>query len=155
MEGRTIRSINAHKLNGELIIERHKFFLKTPTQNDMKSIKDIPQHALPEERGLAAFQAHQLFPGRTSLRVRDVAQALGVTRQQVVDLIEEYRETDGRSGLGAINVASGLHRELRADSSGERRCQWRIPVAAFDVFIGARTNRQPVRIGRPATANKS
>lgn len=102
----------------------------------------------PEERGLAGFTAQELFPGRTSLRIRDVAKALGIVRQHVVDLIEEFRDTDGQSGLAAINVASGLHSQVCPDGSKGRRCQWRIPVAAFDAFIRARTNCESATGGR-------
>jgi hypothetical protein len=105
------------------------------------------QAQAPEGHGLEGFTAQELFPGRTSIRIRDVARALGIVRQQVVDLIEEYRDTDGRSGLGAINVASGLHRPLLPNAGKERRCQWRIPVAAFDAFIHARTNRESAERG--------
>jgi len=108
-----------------------------------------------EDRGLAGFTAQQLFPGRTSVRVRDVAQVLGITRQQVIDLIEEYRDTDGRSGLGAIDVASGLHSQLGGAKGKERRCQWRIPVAALDAFIRARGNHQPVHVGERAGNHRS
>ncbi|WP_348547739.1 hypothetical protein [Chthoniobacter sp.] len=82
--------------------------------------------------------------------MRDVAQALGITDQQVVDLIEEYRDTDGETGLAAVNVASGLRSRLNACGSKTPRCYWRIPVAAFDAFVQARKNNQPVRLARRA-----
>ena len=48
-----------------------------------------------------------------------------MTRQQVVDLIEEYRDTDGKSGLAAVNVASGLHSQLNPRGSSDAA----LPVA--------------------------
>ena len=112
----------------------------------MKDTHPYSQSA--EDRGLASFKAHALFPGKTSVRVGEVAEALGVTQQQVVDLIEEYRDTDGASGLAAVNVASGLHTRLNPRGSKTPRCHWRIPVAAFDAFVEARKNNQPVRVGQ-------
>jgi len=112
----------------------------------MKEAKSNSEVA--EGQGLAGFKAHALFPDRTSVRVGDVAKALGVTEQQVVDLIEEYRDTDGESGLAAVNVASGLHTRLNPRGSKTPRCHWRIPVAAFDAFVEARKNNQPVRVGQ-------
>jgi hypothetical protein len=115
------------------------------------TLKDTPQQGQPEDHGLAAFKAHQLFPGRISVRIRDVAQALGITEQQVVDLIEEYRDTDGETGLAAVNVASGLQSHLNPRGSKTPRCHWRIPIAAFDAFVNARKNNQPVPISRRPT----
>ncbi|MEI9894268.1 MAG: hypothetical protein WDN28_10380 [Chthoniobacter sp.] len=84
-----------------------------------------------------------------------MAKALGITEQQVVDLIEEYRDTGGESGLGAVNVASGLRSRLNACGSKTPRCYWRIPVVAFDAFVHARKNNQPVRVGRRAATTET
>ncbi|MDR3404967.1 MAG: hypothetical protein P4L99_20860 [Chthoniobacter sp.] len=104
-----------------------------------------PSSSPSAESGLAAFRAHELFPGRTALRIGDVAEALSISEQQVLDLIEEFRDTAGASGLGALNIRCGLS-DLKQNSTRPRtvRSQWRIPVAAFDAFINARMNNQPV-----------
>ena len=62
-----------------------------------------------------------LFPGRKMLYVREVAEHLRITRQHVVDLIEE-------GNLAAVNV----------NSEAEKRACWRIPVEAYEAFLRRR-----------------
>ncbi len=108
-------------------------------------MKDAALHSTPPaDTGLAAFRAHALFPGLTSLRIKDVAQALRISDQQVLDLIEEYRDTAGATGLGAVNIRCGLHDFHTAAGGRTSRSHWRIPVAAFDAFVNERKNNQPV-----------
>jgi len=76
--------------------------------------------AYKEEAALRGVRSDRLWPGRTVLYVREVAQALHVTEQHVINLI-----TEGR--LRAVNIANGLKKT--------RREHWRIPVTAWDLFI--------------------
>jgi hypothetical protein len=101
-----------------------------------------------DELALSAIKAHALFPGRVTLYVGEVAKALSMTEQQVVDLIEEYKET-GTNGIAAVNIASGLKTDNFAKGNKTPRAYWRIPVSAFDAFVAARKNHQP---GQPAKA---
>jgi hypothetical protein len=112
----------------------------------MSAAKEKTAEAV-ESRALKGFQAQALFPGKTSVRMCDVARVLGISVQQVLNLIEQHHDTDGASGLAAIDVASGLHSRHNPLGGTLRRSQWRIPVAAFDAFVQARKNQQPVRIG--------
>jgi hypothetical protein len=95
----------------------------------------------PDERTLAGLKAHTLFPQRTTLYVAEVARVLSVTEQQVIDLIHEYRDTDGTSGLAAVNIASGRQTTINPRGNRSPRAHWRIPVSAFDAFIDSRKNR--------------
>jgi len=61
------------------------------------------------------------FAGRTVLYVQEVARHLRVTRQHILNMIEE-------GSLPAINVNG---------APGKRNC-WRIPVEAFQAFLKQR-----------------
>lgn len=69
---------------------------------------------------LSAVLSPELWEGRAVLSVREVAGALHVTEQHVVNLI-----TEGR--LKAVNVGNGPGKNPRAS--------WRIPVSAWDAYI--------------------
>ena len=102
--------------------------------------------AVQDELPLSSIAAHSLFPGRASLYINEVARALEINPQQVVDLIQEYQDTDGASGLAAVNIASGLQSEANPKGNKTPRAYWRIPVSAYDAFIAARKNSTPVVI---------
>jgi hypothetical protein len=106
-------------------------------------MKAQPANSQQEELQLSSIAAHALFPGRTVLYVAEVAKALQMDQRQVVDLIEEYRDTEGKSGLAAINIGSGLKREGFDRGNKTPRNYWRVPVSAFDAFVSARKNNQP------------
>ena len=93
-----------------------------------------------DDLALSAVAAHALFPGRTTLYVGEVARALSITEQQVVDLILEYLDTAGASGIAAVNIASGLQSAANPRGNKTPRAYWRIPVSAFDAFVHARKN---------------
>lgn len=87
-----------------------------------------------DELPLSSIASHRIFPGRTSLYVAEVARALTMTDQQVIDLIEENE-------LHGINIASGLRCETNPKGNKTPRKFWRIPVSAYDEFIARRRNR--------------
>lgn len=97
---------------------------------------------LQDDLPLSSVKAHAVFPGRTALRVGEVAKALAMTEQQVSDLIQEYEDTEGASGIAAYNIASGLKTLPGNRTRGNKtpRAYWRIPVSAFDAFVNARKN---------------
>lgn len=86
-----------------------------------------------EELALSAVKAHAIFPGRTVLRVAEVAAHLTITEQQVVDLI-----TGGQ--LLAVDISSGLKSTDNPKGNRTARAYWRIPVSSFDEFIARRKN---------------
>jgi len=89
-----------------------------------------------EELALSSVAAHALFPGRSSLYVPEVAKALEMSEQQVLNLIEEYQATGGASGLQAINIANS--RGTFPGGNKTSRKAWRVPVSGYDAFIQSR-----------------
>ncbi len=86
-----------------------------------------------QQVALAAMCGQYLFPGRVNLYVHEVATALQIAENQVIDLIDS-------GSIAAINIASDV-REGGASRSGRApRKYWRIPVCAFDAFVSARHN---------------
>lgn len=81
----------------------------------------------------SSFASHTLFPGRTTLYVSEVAKALTMTMQQVVDLIHGGQ-------LLAVDISSGLKSSSNPRGNKTARSYWRIPVSAFDEFIAKRIN---------------
>ena len=88
-----------------------------------------------EKRRIENLLSRRKFPGRSSLRVREVAEALSITIQHVLNLIEEYRDTGGESGLMALNVASGVGGPASPSRNRSQRGTWRVSVNAFDEFV--------------------
>lgn len=93
-----------------------------------------------DELALSSVRAHAIWPGRSSLRVAEVAKELCITEQQVIDLIQEYQDTGGKGGLAAVDTASGLKSKFNPTGNKTPRSHWRIPVSAFDAFVNARKN---------------
>lgn len=87
-----------------------------------------------DELALVAVRAHALFPGRTSLRVVEVAKALAMTERQVADLIDEGE-------LVAVDISSGMLSTENPKGKRTSRSAWRIPVSAFDEFINQRKSK--------------
>jgi len=94
--------------------------MKTPPATPMPPRRSAAAPA--DERALRGVLSQELWAGRTVLYVREIARALHVTEQHVVNLI-----TEGR--LRAINVGNGV------SSSKATRDYWRIPVGAWDAYI--------------------
>lgn len=72
------------------------------------------------------LRAHDLFPGRASLYVHEVARALRASEPRIVGLLEEYEATGGASGMKGTNIANR--------SKSGRKC-WRIAAIDFDAFV--------------------
>ena len=66
------------------------------------------------------FFASLDFPGRTTLRVEEIAEKLGVTTQHILDLIDEKR-------LTAMDVRG----------EGATRATYRVPVEAYRNYVAA------------------
>ena len=93
-----------------------------------------------DELALSSVQAHALFPGRSTLYVSEVAKALCITGQQVIDLSvfgDLMGVRIGASRGGAADSAAMTQDERQ----GTPRAHWRVPVSAFDAFIAARKSR--------------
>ncbi len=75
------------------------------------------------ELALSSMKAHRLFPGRTSLYVHEVADALEISIPQVISLINEEL-------LIAI--------EITGKGNKTSREHWRIPVGEFDAYVERR-----------------
>lgn len=78
------------------------------------------------ELALSSVMSHAVFPGRKSLHVREVADALRCTVQHVIDLISEGK-------IKAVDIA-GAPVEAGGTNQTDRRF-WRIPVSAYDQFL--------------------
>ncbi len=88
---------------------------------------------LQEELPLSCLHSSKLFPGRTTLYLREVAKALSMTLQQVVDLIEGQQ-------LAAIDISSGAFHPVENPMGNKTdRRFYRVPVAAFDEFVAKRS----------------
>lgn len=96
----------------------------------MKTKTFLPAGATPA-LPLASITAGAVFPGRTALYPREVAEALAITEQQVIDLITE-------GSITAVNISSGLQTQLGTRATKAPRRHWRIPVSAYDAFINSR-----------------
>ena len=82
-----------------------------------------------EELAFSSVASHAVFPGRSNLRVEEVAAQLLVTPHHVINLCELYRDSEGKDGMPSFNVAGG------------NRNGWRIPVSGYDAFIAARSGQ--------------
>lgn len=94
------------------------------TQASPKPVELPPQGEL----ALSTVLSHKLFPGRSSLMVREVAQALEIYEKHVVSLINEGL-------LDAVEVTGRGNKSSRE--------HWRIPVSALDAYVRARWNNRP------------
>jgi len=104
--------------------------MKTPVRAPLRT-RSTPPRPTPgqqAELALRGLRADQLWAGRTVLYVREVASALHVTEQHVINLI-----TEGR--LRAINIGNGLKSRDRRKASKTAREYWRIPVSAWNAYI--------------------
>ena len=89
-----------------------------------------------DDLALSSVAPSLLFPGRVTLYVHEVARTLSITERQVIDLLEEHRDTGGDSGLAGINIGNG--------NTKSKRNSWRIPVSALAAFIQARKTTAPL-----------
>lgn len=80
-----------------------------------------------EELPLSSVRPHVKFPGRSTLYVHEVASALNITNQHVIDLI-----TEGK--IQAVNIA-GKNQTARE--------YWRVPVSEYDKYLKENSNISP------------
>jgi hypothetical protein len=80
-----------------------------------------------EELPLISVLAHTIFPGRKTLYVFEVADALSITDAHVISLINEGL-------LDAIEVTGKGNKTSRE--------HWRIPVSAYDDYLRRRRNQK-------------
>jgi hypothetical protein len=83
-----------------------------------KANSDPAQKELP----LNSILPHVLFPGRTTLRVAEVADALNCTIRHVIDLCQEGL-------IAGIDIKGGGNKSPRQSI--------RIPVSAYDAYVRA------------------
>ena len=93
------------------------------------------QVAIPgqDELPLTSVLAHKLFPGRAMLTVAEVANACGVDKQTITNLIEcgDMLAVDLRTTRPARPT------DVKAEHKSIR--QWlRIPTSSYDAFINSR-----------------
>lgn len=94
-----------------------------------KPIAPAKASAVQEELPLACMKAHRLFPGRTSLYVHEVADALEISIPQTISLINE-----------GLLVAI----EITGKGNKSSREHWRIPVGEFDAYVERRRSDKKV-----------
>ncbi len=88
-----------------------------------------------DELPLTSVLAHKLFPGRAMLTIAEVAQACGVDKQTITNLVEvgDMVAIDMRTSKPA-KPSDG-----EADSKHKSVRQWlRIPTSSYDAFINSR-----------------
>jgi hypothetical protein len=82
--------------------------------------------AEPPDPALDSILSQKLFPKHNVLQVQQVADALCVTKQHIINLIEEGH-------IQAVDVGGGP-----IDRANTARRNYRIPVSAYDAFIRKR-----------------
>jgi hypothetical protein len=90
-----------------------------------KRTEDGGQRSVQEELPLSCLRSHKLFPGRTTLYIKEVADALRTSENQIISLIEEGK-------LHAVNIAG-------AGNKTDRK-YWRIGVDDFDAYVQANSS---------------
>jgi hypothetical protein len=81
---------------------------------------------------LSTVLSHVLFPGRSTLKVAEVADALRCDDQHIFNLVEEGR-------LTAVDIRNGDVTTAKKLPKGSRRRWLRIPVSAYDAFLRSRS----------------
>jgi hypothetical protein len=81
---------------------------------------------------LSTVLSHVLFPGRSTLKVAEVAAALRCDDQHIFNLVEEGR-------LTAVDIRNGDVTTAKKLPKGSRRRWLRIPVSAYDAFLRTRS----------------
>lgn len=82
---------------------------------------------------LGSLDSRSLFPGRTTLYIREVAAALRCTEPHVINLIETFELTAGAQGLKGFDISCGRSRD--AQTGKVPRSCWRVAVSDFDAFL--------------------
>ena len=95
--------------------------------NDSSLLLPTPAAEHVNSPGLESILASGAFPGRSTLFVAEVAQALRITKQHVINLIDE-------GFLSAIDVANCSN----SKSGAPTRRALRIPVGSYDNYIRSR-----------------
>lgn len=96
------------------------------------SSSDLRQDELP----LASVLAHARFPGRSTLYLREVAEALSIDLKQVLNLI-----VGGELEAVCISLRSATSAGMtQEEREGVNRTHWRVTVSGYDAFLRARTN---------------
>jgi hypothetical protein len=75
------------------------------------------------------MRAHKLFPGRMTLMVPEVANALEIDEKHLISLINE-------GVIGAIEITGRGNKSSRE--------HWRIPVGEFDAFVDLRRSDRKI-----------
>lgn len=91
--------------------------------------KDDPAQG---ELALSSIRAHEIFPGRSTLYVCEIATVLRCTIQHVINLINEYEETGGTGGMKGFSIHSVK------EGQKTPRSWWRVAVSDFDAFVQKR-----------------
>jgi hypothetical protein len=87
----------------------------------------------PLEQFIADIAAR--YEGREMLRRTEVCAAISISNSHLQDLIEEHAQTAGKSGIGAVNVASGKSSGKNQRGNKSARTCWRIPLQEFVRFL--------------------
>lgn len=108
---------------------------QTPIQRDgTKRLADSETQPQP----LESLLSKNRFPNRSSLRIHEVADALQLTFGHVANLVQEYRDTGGESGLPALNLSTGNGSQTGTGRNPTGRGCWRIAVSDYDKFLRKR-----------------
>ncbi len=84
-----------------------------------------------QEQALATVLSHKVFPGRSYLYVNEVATALRVSVQHVINLILQGE-------LDAVEVSG-------RETKRTWRDHWRVPVSAYDALVLRRWNNRSAK----------
>ena len=103
-----------------------------------RAVAERPPDSETQPRTLESLLSKNRFPNRSSLRIHEVAAALQLAIGHVTNLVQEYRDTGGESGLPAWNLASGNGSKTGTGRNPTARGCWRIAVSDYDNFLRKR-----------------
>lgn len=91
-----------------------------------------------DELPLSSVRAHSVFPGRETLYLSEVAKVLSCSFNHVVNLIEEFEDTGGTSGLKGFSIACAARSLKHPNGNKTPRNTWRVAVTDYDAFVRRR-----------------
>jgi hypothetical protein len=107
-------------------------------------MKTAPIDPRQPELALSSIDLGSVFNGRLSLYVWEVSKVIGVTERHVIDLIGEWHDSAGKSGMEGFSIANTA-------GNATPRAAWRVPVAGLQKFLNARTKTVVPETTQPAT----
>jgi hypothetical protein len=93
----------------------------------------------PEQPVRSSIDLRAEFGKRLAIETSEAADVLGCCDQQIVNLIQEFHDTGGQSGLEGFSVSIERAAKRRGAGPKNTRAAWRVPVVGLQKFLDART----------------